>query len=307
MKISIIGGGMAGLACAERLSSAGMAVTVFDKGRAAGGRMAARRVATEAGEASFDHGAQYFNARDPAFAARVRRWADAGLAARWPAAGPDAWVGMPTMNAPVKQMASVADVRWNTAVPQLGRVSGGWSIDGEAFDAVVVAVPAEQAAPLLQPWDPAMAARAAATPSQPCWTVMAAFAAPVPHTGDILREQGAIGWAARNSAKPGRAGPEAWVIQAAPGWSTEHLEEDAQEVGQSLLQTFATAVGRDLPPTLSVTAHRWRYARAGIAPAGAAWNPTLRLGVCGDWLMGPRVECAWLSGDTLAGSIAAGA
>lgn len=27
------------------------------------------------------------------------------------------------------------------------------------------------------------------------------------------------------------------------------------------------------------------------------------LGVCGDWLVGPRVECAWMSGKALAGII----
>jgi renalase len=30
------------------------------------------------------------------------------------------------------------------------------------------------------------------------------------------------------------------------------------------------------------------------------WNRDIGLGVCGDWLLGPRVECAWLSGRQLA-------
>ena len=30
--------------------------------------------------------------------------------------------------------------------------------------------------------------------------------------------RGDIAWAARNSAKPGRSGPEAWVVQAGPDW-----------------------------------------------------------------------------------------
>ena len=33
---------------------------------------------------------------------------------------------------------------------------------------------------------------------------------------------------------------------------------------------------------------------------GALWNERIGLGVCGDWLLGPRVECAWLSGQQLA-------
>jgi hypothetical protein len=33
---------------------------------------------------------------------------------------------------------------------------------------------------------------------------------------------------------------------------------------------------------------------------GALWCAEKKLGACGDWLLGPRVECAWLSGRVLA-------
>ena len=47
-------------------------------------------------------------------------------------------------------------------------------------------------------------------------------------------------------------------------------------------------------------AHRWRFAKSTGLDIGPLWNPTLRLGVCGDWLLTPRVESAWLSGHHLA-------
>lgn len=52
---------------------------VFDKGRAPGGRASTRRE----GGIAFDHGAQYFTARDTAFRAQTDRWIRAGLVARW--------------------------------------------------------------------------------------------------------------------------------------------------------------------------------------------------------------------------------
>ncbi len=303
MKVAIVGAGMAGLACAEALRAAGLDVRLFDKGRAPGGRMSTRRVGTSAGEAGFDHGAQYFTARDPAFRARVQRWQDAGVAAPWPAAGPDAWVGMPGMNAPVKEMAGPADVNWSVQVEKLGRADGGWQVEGEAFDAVAVAVPAEQAGPLLRPWNEAFAARAADTVSAPCWTVMAAYAERLPIGPDVLREAGIIGWAARNSAKPGRSGPECWVIQAGPEWSRVHLEERPDDIVAPLLKALALRAEAAMPVCVSATGHRWRYARSGSAGDGRLWNAGLRLGACGDWLIGPRVEAAWMSGTRLAEAI----
>ena len=313
MRIAVIGAGLAGLACAGALQAGGVAVTLFDKGRGAGGRLSTRRLDTPAGQASFDHGAQYFTATDPAFQAEIERWSVLGLAARWPAAGAEAWVGTPTMNAPARWLASKLDVHASSPVTAFHRTDApdaAWWVSIEAgergpFDAVVVALPAEQAATLLQPWDAGFASLAQATRSRSCWTVMAAYGARLPAVPDVLKHQGPIGWAARNSAKPGRTGPESWVIQAEPDWSDTHLEDPAETVLAKLLAAFAQAAGVDLPIPLVAVAHRWRYARSGNADEGSLWNAPLGLGVCGDWLLGPRVECAWLSGVRLAASMMA--
>ena len=132
MRIGIVGAGMAGLSCAQELQRRGHDPVLFDKGRGPGGRMSTRRIDTPLGEAAFDHGAQYLTARDPAFVAQVERWADAGHVARWPAAGPDAWVGTPAMNAPIRAMAQRCDVRWNTRVETLHH-DGDWRIGEERF------------------------------------------------------------------------------------------------------------------------------------------------------------------------------
>ena len=307
MKIAIIGAGMAGLTCATRLSAAGHEVSVFDKGRGPGGRMASRRVEHGGETFRFDHGAQYFTAREMAFQTQVRAWEADGIVARWPAAKDDAWVGTPAMNAPIRAMADALGVRFDTRITGLVAERGGWRLVGEGapddrFDAAVVAVPAEQVAPLLAPHMPDFAEDARDVTSEPCWTAMVAFDGKV-DAPDTLREEGAIGWAARNSAKPGRdAEQECWVIQANPRWSRAQLEREAENIGEELLAHFARAVG-DLPPVLFSTAHRWRYAMCEKNDAGSRWDDAQRIGVCGDWLSGPRVENAFLSGADLATKI----
>lgn len=311
MKIAIIGAGLAGLTAAGTLAEAGHQIVLFDKARGPGGRMSTRRVETAQGMAFFDHGAQYFTARDPGFVTEVARWEADGSAARWPAAGAEAWVGTPGMNAIIKALAGRHDVRWNCRIESIARdgagEGSGWRLvhaaGVEMADAVIVAVPAEQVADLVSPHVPEWARLADVTRSQPCWTVMAAFAAPLDFAADCLRRTGTIGWAARNSAKPGRSGPESWVIQGSADWSAAHLEDDADAVVAALLTDFAAATGLELPEPLVVQAHRWRYALSGAAGRTALWDGAIRLGACGDWLVGPRIESAWASGRALAASI----
>ena len=308
MHVAIIGAGMAGLACAMRLSEAGHAVSLFDKGRGPGGRMATRRMEAGGRTVHFDHGAQYFTAHDPVFARQVEAWERDGIAARWPAAGSETWVGTPGMNAPVRAMAERLGVSFSSRVESIRRVGPLWTLDGDnvpdaAFDAVVVAVPAEQAGALLMQHDGAMAELADATVSEPCWTLMIAFESPLEGAPDTIRDHGAIGWAARNASKPQRGDTECWVIQANSEWSAAHLEEEGEAIGPLLHDALAGAAGAPLPSVLAMSAHRWRYARSGKAGPGHLWAAEKRLGVCGHWLIAPRVEAAYLSGYSLAGTM----
>jgi predicted NAD/FAD-dependent oxidoreductase len=315
-KIAIIGAGMAGLACATRLVASGHDVRVFDKGRGPGGRMAARRVEIADETVSFDHGAQYFTARDPAFRAAVAAWEAQGVLARWDAASRSdadpAFVGVPGMNGPIRAMAenlgeAGGEVLWGTRVERLARDEGGdWEIDAGddrySADAVMVAVPAEQATDLLKDAAPDLSEIAGGVTSAPCWAVMAGFAAPLPVAADTLRDEHApIAWAARNSAKPARAERECWVLHASPARSRELLDVDKEEVAARLVADFFAQAGVDPVAPIHLAAHRWLYAQpASLEGDPARFDPERRIGIAGDYLHSPRVEGAWLSGTALA-------
>lgn len=304
-RVAIVGAGLAGLACASLLGEAGLHVQLFDKARGPGGRMSTRRLDTPLGQVSFDHGAQYFTARDASFRSRVERWAAEGIVAPWPAAGPEAWVGIPGMNAPVRAMAIGHSVTWGCQIEALVPDGPFWRLRSqqgqtEPFDVVVIALPAEQAAALLDGHAPALADKAAASQTEPCWSVMATFERRLDIAGDVLRDQDLLGWAARNTSKPGRPPVEAWVLQGDPRWSKEHLEDPAEAICSALLDALRLHAGSEIPRPVSIHAHRWRFARSTAGTDGALWSGQTGLGVCGDWLIGPRVECAWVSGATLA-------
>lgn len=285
---AIIGAGLAGLAAARRLQAAGHAVRLFDKGRAPGGRLATRRVSHAGAEHRFDHGAQYLRATGDSFAAAL----DAAGAQPWPDAARR--VGVPGMSALPRAWAEGLDITLGFQVGALKRGPAGWQLDGAGpYDAVLVTVPALQAAPLLPGFD------LGAIRYAPCWTVLAAFAQPLPRP-DTQRDNGAIGWAARDSAKPGRdAAQHNWVIQAGPEWSRHHLEATPEAAATALLAEFAARA-----EPLFATAHRWRFSLLE-SPLGTPclWDPAQGLGYASDGCLGGRGEAAWDSGEALAARI----
>jgi len=313
MHIAIIGAGMAGLSCARRLQAAGFQVSIFDKGRSVGGRVSTRRVETAHGVAQFDHGAQFFTARDAAFGEALSALSP-DVSLPWLAnSAREGWrVAAPGMSALPKALAEGLDVRVSIKVEALVRDGAGWGLIGEnaialgRYGAVVVAVPAAQAATLLAPVAPHLAQEAGQAVTAPCWAGLFAFArsADSQPGPPELQAHPVLGWLARDSAKPGR--PEAldcWVAHAHPEWTRAHLEMAPEAITPLLFDAVQSVLG-PLPAPVVAQAHRWRFAKVEQAAGTAfAWDGDLRLGVCGDWRLGPRVELAWRSGHELAGAI----
>ncbi|MEX1364427.1 MAG: FAD-dependent oxidoreductase [Nannocystaceae bacterium] len=316
-RIAVVGAGICGLSCARALVQAGRSVSVFDKARKPGGRMSTRR----GPQGGFDHGAQYFTVRDEHFGAEVDGWRGAGVAAPWTgrigvARGGvvtvkdddrERWVGTPTMSAIARHLSEGLGVESGVRVQQVRRQGERWSLSdahgaapGE-FEAVVIAVPAEQAVPLLSA-APTLAAPAAPVQMDPCWAVMVSLAQPLRVDAEgLFVHDSPLAWVAHDGSKPGRSGADTWVLHATPQWTHEHWEDDPQAVTEALLHALAEATGQAVPAVVCADHQRWRYARADAPlPERCLFDPQLRLGAGGDWCGGPRVEGAWLSGLALA-------
>jgi predicted NAD/FAD-dependent oxidoreductase len=296
--IAIIGAGMAGIAAARALAGSA-AVTIFDKGRQPGGRLATRH-----GDGfTFNHGCQFFTCRDSGFAA-----ATASVSALWPQAGDARYTGVPTMAALAAALlpAGVA-CHQHAQISGIARQSTGWrlSLGGTTegpFDTLILAIPAPQAAALLagHPFGVALAGVELA----PCWALMLGFAEAAAGP-DVIQTDGAISWAARENARPGAAeAPVAYTIHASAEWSSRHLDDDPTAVASALSKEFFAAAGIAARPAF-LLAHRWRYAKVS-RPLGQPflWDAPQRLGLCGDWCLGGRLEAAYLSGHALGISLA---
>lgn len=320
-RIAVVGAGIAGLTAAESLVRGKREVVVFEKARGVGGRTSTRR----RDACSFDHGAQYFTCRGSEdFARRVDDWCHRGVAAAWDAPirtlgggeatttreQPVRYVGVPGMSALARDLASGLRVECGQRIERIEGSAASWHLITAAgptsgrFDAVVVAVPAPQAVPLLAP-APRLAERVAGVEMQPCHAVMATFPESIGvEFGGAFVAESPLAWVARNSSKPERVSGECWVLHASPEWSALRLEEPVEAVAASLLRAFAEVLRRELPIASSRVAHRWLFART-TRPLGTPflWDANSQIGVCGDWTQGARIEDAFTSGQQLARAV----
>ena len=302
---------------------------MFDKSRGVGGRMSARR--TDQGT-TFDHGAQYFTARDGRFVRYVESWIEQGIVAQWPdlkqgddqkivviengsikseSNSQERFVAVPKMNSICKHLADGLEIRTQTRIAKVNAADSGVELFDETnkplgqFGRLIVSTPAAQAAELLLDF-PALAEPISKIKMDPCWATMVGFDEPIADewAGAFLHES-FLSWASRNSTKPGRSQNfEHLVIHASPQWTAEHWEREASEVAEMMLAEFWRVTGISPKPTFHLKSHRWKYA-IPVESSDARCFVDKSTGVlaCGDWANGSRVEGAFLSGMAAAGQI----
>lgn len=321
MNLAIIGAGIAGLACAEAALRNGHKVTLFDKGRGAGGRLSTRRADHGENQLYFDHGTPGFTAESEAFKSVIEAWVRNACVARWTPntvrlspesqhalSKPEMFVGTPGMNGLVKALAQDKSVHFGRRVtaitksPELWSIHSGPNEDAFTCDGVVLAIPNEQAVELLTPIRSDLTDRISSCHALPVWSLMLAFDTPLNLGFDLAEcDASPLARIIRNQTKPGRTGNvDCLVLQATTDWSQTHLEDTPEMIEQQLIGAATELIGPFSEEPVFARAHRWRYA-LNAHPFGQPhiYDEVGKIGICGDWLLGKGVEKAWTSGTEL--------
>ena len=71
-------------------------------------------------------------------------------------------------------------------------------------------------------------------------------------------------------------------------------------LGKQIAKEFAHVLGVDYKTFKVFKIHGWKYSFSNFkSDKECYWDSKLRIGLCGDWFMGPKAESAWLSANNL--------
>jgi renalase len=338
-RVAVVGGGIAGLTCARELCLRGCDPVVFEADARLGGRCSSR--STRVG--LFDDGAQCISGATRLAAHAVQAPGELAALHPWTVAATPAeeernsktWkkdedeadvertlklmgaVGVPSMAALADALARPLHVRLNTPIVQAQRRGIRWALSSSAgeidgdFQALVLAIPAPLAVPLLRESSELTAAlRAVRYRSR--WVLLLGSERPVPLPGYREFQGSPIERVAAMHSKPGRfaIGPQRWFVEADERWSLQHEHEDAETVADLLLENFRAHAGRWVMPSF-LRAHQWRNAfveTPATTPrrTECLWDDKVQLGVCGDSVVASQVDRVHRSGVDMARVVAEG-
>lgn len=298
--VTVVGGGISGLACARAVQDAGGTARVIDRGRRVGGRLSSRTVDGR----PVDLGASYFVVGEAErFSHVVADWEERGIARPWtdtfqvidpsgerrPKPGPMRWAAPLGLRSLALDLADGVDVESGRVVERVEP----HRVDGIEAGEVVLAMPAPQAARLTgeapggpQEWEPVIAVVLRWDGRQWDADLHGAFA----------EADADVSFIADDGDRRGDAAP-VLVVHTTAERARRHLDDPDAAI-EPVLAATRRLLRIDVEPA-SAHAHRWTFAR----PTETTGEPFFRspgLSACGDaWGKSAAVRTAWTSDDAL--------
>lgn len=325
--VLIIGAGLSGLIAAHKLTKQGLSVTLVDKGRSVGGRLATRRF----GGGLADHGAQFFTVRSQMFQQSVDQWLADHIVYVWSNGFSDGlkttdqFDGHPRyathggMNALAKYLAKTlsekASIYTDVKIATIALTADGWEAhdeNGSRFSAkaMLMTPPVPQSLVLLGE----LTGKLTTTDREaleriayvPCVAGLFHVEGDVnlPEPGVLQRPDNSIGWIGDNQRKG--ISPNARIITVHSGISVsqklwEGPEADALEFLRAAFEKYLAAGAVIVEAELK----RWRYSQPTVLHPDRylAADGLPPLYFAGDAFGEARIEGAFLSGTAASEAI----
>jgi len=314
----VLGSGIAGSTIANLLSKK-YSVHVIDKARGPGGRSSNKRFKNNL---SFDHGVQYISPKSKPFIKYIHKLHKNKILKSWDDNHLDftfekkpfstKYIGRKANNDLVKYNLKNIKQSFASPIEKIDFKKYFWEITLKnkskyQFKSLIITCPFPQLKKLAKNYLNKNILKLKVQ-MQPNITVMLALKnqktlpiSSIKFSDDILA------WAANeNSKKRFKSNINLWTLQATLKWSKKTINKykNDKSIMSQLITRFIKLTGFKKNKIIFKRIHGWKYSyNYEKTPYLSIWNKKINLGVCGDWLNGPKVENAWLSANDLAKKI----
>jgi len=317
-KTIIIGSGFSSAVLTKTLNQNNN-ISIFDKGRGPGGRSSTRRVENIG---FFDHGLQFISPSADKFDLFLNQYLKSSIK-EWRGdfryfednklMDKKKYIGKLGNNDFVKHLLAIK-VEYLKELIEIERKNNKWTLQfkdksRQECERLILTIPLEQCKKITKFLDLGLSLEGSMEPNL---TAMIGFNKPskVSLSGIKFKKNSILGWAGNESSKL-RVGNnknfELWTLQSSLGFAKKycHIYKDKKEkVLELMIKEFLTLLKIKNVELSYKDLHCWLYAyKSKQFSKKFYWNKDINLGICGDWMCGPKAEDSWSSATLLANQI----
>ena len=312
----VIGSGISGATIANLLSKK-HTVDLFDKAKGPGGRSSFKRLDKFKG---FDHGTQYISPKTPKFKRFINELIKKRVLKKW--SGKHLFlnkfkkkkknhikiIGRKGNNDISKYLLKNIKCNFQYELKKIDYKKKKWILifsNGErkTYKKLILTCPFPQLSKLSKKFikNPFIKSKIKMDANI---TIMIAIKKTNNDVSSYFFDDKILGWAAReNSKKRFKTNLDLWTLQSTQVWANKKINKNKAYKNLNskvLIDRFFKFTGIKKTKILFSLNHGWKYSsNSSPLKIKSYWDPSLNLGVCADWFIGPRLEAGWLSANDL--------
>ena len=302
-KAIIIGSGIAGISSSLKLKSYGINSIILDKGNFIGGRISTKEVEIGSSSSYFFHGAQFFTAKTHEFKKIISTGVSGKYIKEFGNFDPKRYRGNKTMrefllnlskDLHIQQKVEVIGIKTdNNKIKVLDNKVKEWI----SYDGIISTLPAPQNCELLNQF-PSLQKTLNTGSYHACIALMFTFEE-IPlglnTYYDFYKKPGILSWMASGSNL------NVWTAHTNEAFSDLNYYKDKNFLKEKIMSSIKQFFFSSKIKFHSL--HVWRYAKVAKKCLGPQIDPKYPVAIAGDFLEGPSVEAAFISGNKAANLI----
>ena len=310
----ILGSGVSGSTIANLLKK-NYSIEIFDKANGIGGRSSNKKLSKSI---SFDHGLQYYSTRNKHFKKYLDKLINKKVLKYWLGNHLDFTfsrglnsqkiIGVKSNNDFNKYLLKDVKKNFNKEILNIKFKKTHWELYGKNFKLeaknVIITFPFEQAKKLANKYlnQKFMSLKVKMIPNITL-LLKQKIGKNLPISSMRLNNK-IISWVANENSKYRFFSKDNyWTVQTTDNYSKKIIDvykKRRKYYSNQILREFSKILNLNFDSFKVYKIHGWKYSfnrkHSGLK---CYWDKKLKIGLCGDWFLGPKAESAWLSANNL--------